>query len=45
MCGGSLQPLLTTLLRVRGVTADELRDLVALVEDMHRRKKPRKDRG
>jgi predicted transcriptional regulator len=45
LAGGSLQPLLTNLVRVQRVTADELRDLLALVEDMERKKKGKRDRG
>lgn len=45
MCGGSLQPLLTNLVRVKRVTADELRELLALVEELERKKKPKRDRG
>jgi predicted transcriptional regulator len=33
LCGGSLQPLLTGLVRVKRLTAEELRELLALVED------------
>jgi BlaI family penicillinase repressor len=42
MCGGSLQPLLSNLVRTRRLTPAELRDLLALVEDLDvstRRKK------
>jgi predicted transcriptional regulator len=45
LCGGSLQPLLTNLVRVKRVTADELRELLAVVEDLERKKKAKKDRG
>jgi predicted transcriptional regulator len=44
-CGGSLQPLLTNLVRVKRVTAEELRELLALVEDLERKKKSKRDRG
>jgi predicted transcriptional regulator len=44
-CGGSLQPLLSNLVRVKGVTAEELRELVALVEELHRKNKARKPRA
>src|SRR5215471_8691674 len=33
MGGGSLQPLLTSLVRVKRLTTDELRELLVLVED------------
>jgi BlaI family penicillinase repressor len=33
LCGGSLQPLLSNLVRSRRLTAEELRDLLALVEE------------
>jgi predicted transcriptional regulator len=45
MSGGSLQPLLTNLVRVKGLTADELRELLKLVDDLDQRKKPGKERG
>jgi predicted transcriptional regulator len=45
MGGGSLQPLLTNLVRVKGLTTDELRDLLKLVDDLDKQKKPRKGRG
>ncbi|MFL5245872.1 MAG: BlaI/MecI/CopY family transcriptional regulator [Gemmataceae bacterium] len=45
MGGGSLQPLLTNLVRVKRVTADELRELLALVETLEAAKKAKKDRG
>ena len=32
MCGGSLQPLLSNLVRSRRLSADELRDLLALID-------------
>jgi predicted transcriptional regulator len=44
-CGGSLQPLLSNLVRVKRISTEELRELVALVEELQRRNKPRKDRG
>src|SRR5262249_48891602 len=40
MCGGSLQPLLSHLIRVKGLTAEELRDLRALVDELSRETKP-----
>jgi BlaI family penicillinase repressor len=39
MCGGSLQPLLSTLVRSKRLTAEELRELLALVEKESRPKK------
>jgi predicted transcriptional regulator len=39
MCGGSLQPLLSTLVKSKRLSADELRELLALVE---RESRPRK---
>jgi predicted transcriptional regulator len=39
MCGGSLQPLLTNLVRVRRLTPDELRELLALVEELDTNKR------
>lgn len=45
MCGGSLQPLLTNLVRVKRLTADELRALLALVDELDRQRKPRRDRS
>jgi BlaI family penicillinase repressor len=44
MGGGSLQPLLTNLVRVKRVTAEELRELLALVEELNGEKKVKKDR-
>jgi BlaI family penicillinase repressor len=41
LAGGSLQPLLTNLVRVKRVTADELRELLSLVEDLERKKSKR----
>jgi predicted transcriptional regulator len=43
-CGGSLQPLLSNLVRVKRVTAEELRKLAALVEELQRKKRLKKDR-
>lgn len=34
MCGGSLQPLLSNLIRGRRLTADELKELLSLVESL-----------
>ena len=45
MAAGSLQPLLTNLVRVQRVTADELRELLALVEELEQNKKNKRDRG
>jgi predicted transcriptional regulator len=45
MCGGSLQPLLTNLVRVKRLSADELRELLALVEDLHTKSRSKKERG
>ena len=45
LAGGSLQPLLTNLVRVQRVTADELRELLTLVEDLERKKKTKRERG
>jgi BlaI family transcriptional regulator, penicillinase repressor len=42
---GSLQPLLTNLVRVKRLTADELRELLALVEKLDSEKKVKKVRG
>ncbi|HMF12422.1 MAG TPA: BlaI/MecI/CopY family transcriptional regulator [Gemmataceae bacterium] len=44
LAGGSLQPLLTNLVRVKRVTADDLRELLAFVEDLERKKKSKRDR-
>jgi BlaI family penicillinase repressor len=45
MCGGSLQPLLTNLIRVKRLTPAELRDLLALVDNLDQKAKRKKDRG
>ncbi len=42
MCGGSLQPLLMNLVRVKRLTARELRDLLALVDSLDRKGKSKK---
>jgi predicted transcriptional regulator len=42
MCGGSLQPLLSTLVKSKRLTAEELRELLEMVEKEPRPKKPRK---
>jgi BlaI family transcriptional regulator, penicillinase repressor len=39
MCGGSLQPLLSTLIKSKRLSAEELRELITLVEKESRRKK------
>jgi predicted transcriptional regulator len=39
MCGGSLQPLLSTLVKSKRLTADELRELLEMVEKESRPKK------
>jgi predicted transcriptional regulator len=44
LAGGSLRPLLTNLVRVQRVTADELRELLTLVEDLERKKKNKRER-
>jgi len=44
MCGGSLQPLLSNLVRVKRLTPEELRDLLALVNSLDPKSKPKKDR-
>jgi len=40
--GGSLQPLLTSLIRVKGLTPQELRELLDLVEQPESRRKPKR---
>jgi predicted transcriptional regulator len=42
LCGGSFQPLLSTLVKNKKLTAEELRELLELVEKESRPKKPRK---
>jgi predicted transcriptional regulator len=42
MHGGSLQPLLTNLIRVKRLTARELRELLALVEQLDQKGKGKK---
>jgi BlaI family penicillinase repressor len=42
MYGGSLQPLLTNLIRVKRLTAQELRELLALVEGLDQTGKGKK---
>jgi predicted transcriptional regulator len=38
LCGGSLTPLLTHLMRTRRLTADERRELRSLIDDLEREK-------
>jgi predicted transcriptional regulator len=45
LSGGSLQPLLSNLVRTRRVTADELRELLALVEGQGPKPRPKKGKG
>jgi predicted transcriptional regulator len=45
MCGGSLQPLLSNLVRTRRLSAAELRELLDLVESLTPRAKPKPERG
>ena len=45
MCGGSLQPLLSHLVRAGRVTPEELRELLALVDRLDAKPKRKKDRG
>jgi predicted transcriptional regulator len=45
MCGGSLQPLLTNLIRVKRLTPAELRELLALVDILDPKSRRKKDRG
>src|SRR5262245_15307182 len=42
MCGGSLGPLLMNLVRVKGLTAQELRQLQALIEELDENPKAKK---
>jgi predicted transcriptional regulator len=42
MCGGSLQPLLSHLIRVKGLTPQELHELLVLIEKLSA--EPRSDR-
>ena len=44
MCGGSLQPLLSHLIRSKGLTPQELSDLLALIEKLSRESRPEKRR-
>jgi predicted transcriptional regulator len=45
MCGGSLQPLLSNLIRVKRLKPEELKDLLTLVESLDKRSKSKRDRG
>ena len=45
MCGGSLQPLLSNLVRAKRLTPEELRELLALVESLDAKPRPKKGRG
>jgi predicted transcriptional regulator len=45
LCGGSLQPLLSNLIRVKGLKAAELRELLDLVEGMDKRNRGKKERS
>jgi BlaI family transcriptional regulator, penicillinase repressor len=45
MCGGSLQPLLSNLIRVKRLKPEELKDLLTLVENLDKRSKSKRDRG
>src|SRR5690242_13526232 len=40
MCGGSLRPLLSNLVRVKRLNPEELRELLALVESLDPKPKP-----
>ena len=44
MCGGSLQPLLTNLVRVKRLSREELRELLALVESLDPKGKSKRER-
>jgi predicted transcriptional regulator len=45
LCGGSLQPLLTNLIRVKRLTPAELRELLDLVDSLDPKSRRKKDRG
>jgi predicted transcriptional regulator len=45
MCGGSLQPLLTNLVRAKRLTPNELRELLTLVDELDPKVRRKKDRG
>jgi predicted transcriptional regulator len=42
LCGGSLQPLLSHLVRAKGLTPEELRELLALVDRLDPKAKAKK---
>ncbi len=42
LCGGSLQPLLTNLVRVKRVSRSELQELLALVDELDKKAKSKK---
>jgi predicted transcriptional regulator len=42
MCGGSLQPLVSHLIRAKGLTPEELHDLQALIAELSRGPEPRR---
>jgi predicted transcriptional regulator len=42
MCGGSLQPLLTNLVKAKGITPEELEELLALVNQLKANAKSKK---
>lgn len=44
MCGGSLQPLLTNLVRVKRLSTEELRELLQLVEQLDAASRSKKAR-
>src|SRR6267143_1767152 len=43
MCGGSLQPLLSNLIRVKRLKPEELKDLLTLVVSLDKRSKSKRD--
>jgi predicted transcriptional regulator len=45
LCGGSLQPLLSHLVRVKRLTAEELQELLALVDELDAQAKRKSKRG
>jgi predicted transcriptional regulator len=45
LCGGSLQPLLSHLVRARGLKPEELRELLALVDSLDAKTKTKKGRA
>jgi predicted transcriptional regulator len=44
MCGGSLQPLLSNLVRVKRLTPQELRELQTLIDSLDAKPKRKRDR-